>query len=432
MKKILLLLSGLFVILLILSYLAPLALWDENAYLANAKSHIKESNFSEDFRFPLLEYIIALFWLVTGEHLIIARLVMISLAVVGVLFFYLILMQYIPKRNAFYGSILYAACPLMLYWGFRVYTDIPAMVFMTVSYYLILKDNMEFLAGILFAASFLTKFPFALFGLAVAISLMYKKKYKKIILFAAGFGLSIVPWVAYNYLHYKNPFWDFFIQQSIVRTYAPLEPISKQLINLVKVAGVLLLFLPSGIAALIKEKKKYGIMLIHIMLFVIYYFFILQLKDIRYYTFILPFLYIIILIGLTNALGNIKTPAQKIMLGLTIISAVLLFTQAVLAITKEAKCDNAIIEAVSYMQTQKDSYPVIISNIWPYFGYYNNVHAYALWQDNIDAMITQRKADYIIYYDSGGLEFDKSKLDKFPIEKVIPGSCNDRLYIYKT
>jgi 4-amino-4-deoxy-L-arabinose transferase-like glycosyltransferase len=432
MKKILLLLIGLCALLLILSYLTPLTLWDENAYLANARSHIKQANFNEDFRFPLLEYIIAVFWLVTGEYLLIARLIMISFTLAGVFFFYLISKFYLPEKKAFYGTVLFAVCPLIIYWGFRIYTDIPAMVFMAIAYYLILKDNLEFLAGILFAVSFLIKFPFALFGLAVVVYFLFKKKYKKMILFAAGFGIALIPWMIFNYMHYKNPFWDFFIQQSIVKTYAPVEPASKHLVNLVKAAGILVLFIPSGIAVLIKEKKQYGIMFMHILLFIIYYFFILQLKDIRYYAVILPFIYIIIITGVGSILKDFKPVAQKIILGLIIVSSLLLFTQTVFTINKDAKCDKAIIQAISYMQSHKDAYPVIISNIWPYFGYYNNVHAYALWQNNIDTLITRHKADYIIYYENAGLEFNKSILDReLSVEKTIAGSCSDKLYIYK-
>lgn len=99
--------TGIIIILLmflllfiLLIFQNPSLLWDENVYLGNAKSHIGLSNFTEDFRFPLIEYLIAGIWLITGENIFIARLLIVFLSLAGLFFFYLI-MNLLFKKEKF-------------------------------------------------------------------------------------------------------------------------------------------------------------------------------------------------------------------------------------------------------------------------------------------------------------------------------------------
>jgi len=438
-KAIYILLFFLLILFLVFNYIDPFLLWDENVYLANARSHISSTNFTEDFRFPLLEYIIAVVWFFTGESIFIAKLIMIFFTLASIYFFYLIVKEYFNKKNVLLATILFSLSPLIISWGFKVNTDIPAMLFMSISYYLIIKqiDNVEFLAGIFFALSFLTKFPFALFGIAIFIHFIIRKEFKKLLLFFSGFFLALIPWMLYNYIHYFNILWDLVIQYSVVKTYTTLEPILKQIINLFYIIGILILFIPFGISGLIKEKKNYIIIFIYCILFIIYYFFITKAKIIRYYFSILPFLYIVIYSGIMQISKRINQDSvKKIMYAIITASVILIIIPPIISITKRGFCtkDGATSNAISYMQLNKDDYTSVISNIWPYFGYYNNIKTYSLWTDNLGLQLGRYKPDYIIYHDRDGLLFNKNQLsqnNKLKLEKEIKGKCNEQIFIYK-
>ena len=122
---------------LFLQYQNPLLLWDENAYLGNARAHISNSYFTEDFRFPLLEYFISGFWLILGESIFAARLFMILCSLLTIYVFYLIAEYYFPKKG-FYCTILFSLNPIFLKWGVYVYPNMLGLLLITTAYYFLL------------------------------------------------------------------------------------------------------------------------------------------------------------------------------------------------------------------------------------------------------------------------------------------------------
>ena len=83
-------LLALLTLFIILNFISPLTIWDENAYLGNARSHVSYSNYTEDFRFPLTEYLVSFIWGITGESVFFARLGIIILTLLSTLFMYAI------------------------------------------------------------------------------------------------------------------------------------------------------------------------------------------------------------------------------------------------------------------------------------------------------------------------------------------------------
>src|SRR5438445_1485505 len=123
-NPIFLFLFALFLLLLFFNFLNLPLLWDEAAYLGNARSHISVSNFTEDFRFPLLEWLVASVWLITGESIFFARLLVIALAILSSYLFYLISLNYFSKRASLFATIFFSISSLILLWGLRVYADV--------------------------------------------------------------------------------------------------------------------------------------------------------------------------------------------------------------------------------------------------------------------------------------------------------------------
>jgi len=431
---IIILLFTLLILFLFLNYQNPHLLWDENAYLGNARSHLTESRYTEDYRFPLLEYIIAFIWKLTGESIFIAKLIIILFSLSTVYVFYLICKEHFNKYLLLI-TLFFGLNPLLFKWGFRVYTDIPSLFFVLLAYYLIIKKNI-FLAGIFSAIAFLTRFPSALFALTIGIYLLYNKKFKNLLIFSVGFGIALFPWLLYNQLTYSNILWDVQNQYNIVSAYTSREPISKYFTNLINKTSVFLLLFPIGLFYILKNKKHFIISL-YILIAAIYYSAFVNLKLERYLLVILPFIYIIGFKGFEYLTKNIKNK-KIIFLFLSIIAifAGILFFEGLGKIIEEGDCnrDGAIMKSIEYIGSKNLTHQVIIANIFPYYGYHNNLETYHIWSENIQALLMRYHPSYFIHSNYDGTYFNRTILDKnryLRLEERFKDKCNAEVSVYK-
>lgn len=450
-NKVLFLISLMFILLLVLNYYFPALKWDENAYLGNARSHIAKSNFTEDFRYPLLEYFIAFFWLFTGESVFIAKLLIMVFTLSTIYIFYLTSEIYF-KKDAFIITLLFSLSPLIFEWGYRVYSDIPALFFLLLSFYLILisnkKQKIVFLAGIAGSLAFLMRFPAALFPFSAGIYFLFKKEYKKSIVFSLGFMSLLLPWMIYNYAVYSNPFWDFFAQWEIVAKYTLMEPPIYLFKNLMHLLNVLLFFLPFGIYSVFKEKRdkkiKNSFILIstYILIFLTVNSFIFKLKLARYSLIVLPFFCIFCYKGflfMLNCFKKYKQEKYYRIIAYSVLFFILIsfFISALITEFKQAYCGRggAIEQSIDYIKKTTTNSDHILSNFWPSFGYSANVKVNSLWSENVSSLISQYDSKYIVLSQSvGGVYFNKTLLDKTPeleLEKKITDRCNCEAFIYR-
>lgn len=434
------LLAVLFVLFLVLHYIDPVLLWDENVYLGNARSHISVSNFTEDFRFPLLEYMVAFFWLFTGESILAAKLIMIFFTLATAYVFYLIAKENFDHSHALFLTALFSISPLMLEWGFKIYTEIPALFFLILSFYLIMKQKNKFIfiAGILSGLSFLAKFPNALFGFAVAVFFIFFREYKKFIYFLIGNMLALSPWLIYNFLKYKNPLWDLIEQTSVIAQYTVSEPIIGQIGNFFVAAGMLALFLPFGFYPLIKKRKENWIMVLYTAAFFAYYLFFVRLKFSRYYLADLAFLFIICYFGFLFVMKKTKgIHYKRLFYAALIIFAILtaiLFGFNKIQVHGNCEKDGAIIQSADYIEKYAPEDQYVISNFWPWFGYYANLKMQSIWNENITALIDEFNPSYFVCNNLVGVPFNRALLDenrRLELEKSIKGKCGQEVRIYK-
>lgn len=453
----------LFILLLILNSSNLILLWDENVYLGNARSHLTKSNFTEDFRFPFLEWIIAFVWFFIGESIFVARTVSILFALATIFLLYLVSKKYFTWQFSIVLCALFALSPLMLLWSFRVYTDIPAMFFCLLSFYFLLKGeekdkkkvkvkenkkknkkfNLLFVAfaGIASALAFLTRFPLALFPFSVLIYFIIKKKSKEFLIFFIFFIAMLAPWLVYNQMMYHNPLWDVKVQFSAVAQYTFYEPFMKQVSNLFIFSNFLIsLLLPFGIYIMIKKKKMKNLdflILIYLLISFIYYFFFVKLKEERYCFAFLPFIY---LVSFRTIEWVQKTKRKKVFSILLIVLIIGAFFSIFFVFDKFREkfvCDrnNSIMKATNYLKDKIDANDIVLSNAWPWFGYYLNVKAVSLWSENVAALVHQYRASYVIYNDRRGIEFNKELLDncaELKLEKEFIDSCGEKTYVYRT
>lgn len=434
------LLSALLILFLVFNYVDPVLLWDENAYLGNARSHIANSNFTEDYRFPLLEYIIAFAWFFTGENVFIAKLIVIFFTLATVYVFYLIAKDNFKYEHALFLTALVSISPLIIGWGFRIYTEIPALFFLVLSFYFITKrkNSLIMIAGVLSGLSFLTKFPNALFGFAAAAFFIFFGERKKFIYFSIGNIIVLLPWLVYNQIIYKNPLWDLMTQMGVIAQYTVSEPIIWQIKNLFIAAGMLALFLPFGLGSLVKKIRENWIMLIYTAAFFIYYFFFVRLKYSRYYLADIAFIYIICYAGFLFVAKMTKEKRyKKILYAALVVFAVLAsYFYGFYGIQQRGSCekDGAIMQSIYYIQEHAPKDKYVISNFWPWFGYYNNLKVQSTWDEDINMLIKGSDPSYFVYNNLVGVSFNKALLDsneKLRLEKSIKGRCNQEVSIYK-
>lgn len=431
-NKILILLGIIFLVLLTLNSIDPMLLWDENAYLGNARSHLGVSNFQEDFRFPMTEYIVAGAWSLTGENIFVAKLIIMFLTLATIFIFYEIAKDYF--KNPLIPTALFALCPVLLEWGFRVYADIPSLFFMILSFYIFQKKQI-FWAGFASGLAFLSRFPIALFPLAVGLFLTYKKRIKDASILSLGFIVSILPWLLYNFFKYGHPLWDLLEQWNVVSMYAYLQPTSMQVINTFLAMGLLVIFIPLGIWSFYKKPRKDSeIILLYTLFFIVYYYFVVLLKPLRYQLANLPFMYLLAYEGLLWTFTRINKYWKKAITIAIIISVAIGFIGIASYTYKEGLCtkDGAIIQAADFLKPIVDQNTVITSNHWPWFGYLDNVKAFSMYSEDINLLISETQASYIIYFNQGGLPYNKTILDNnFESIKEIKAACNQEITVYK-
>ncbi|MCK4730266.1 MAG: glycosyltransferase family 39 protein [Candidatus Aenigmarchaeota archaeon] len=445
-RKELYLLSSLMIFLLVVflsfNYLNPVLLWDECAYLGNARNHLGGSNFVEDFRYPFLEYIIAFVWYFTGESIFAARFVVILMSLLTVFVFYLISREFFSINHSLLITFLFSISSQFILWGFRVYTDVPALMFLLLSFLSFLKyrESGKFafisISGAFFALAFLSRFTVALFALAVFIEFVLKKDYKGFILFTSFVLLALLPWVGYNYITYDDIIWDFKEQYKIVADYTINQPATLQLNNLFLTLGLLIFFLPFGLIFLTKHKEY--LIVSYVVISLVYYLFFVNMKLARYYIVFLPFLYLISYSGLLwlSERRVLKKFNFKILSLVLILSGSVFLFFGLININLENNCDSnsSILNSVQYFNSLEEKPQVIISNYWPWLGYYLNTSVSSTWDKNITNMINIYNPQYFAYNSLVGMEYNKNLLDvheRLSLVKKIEGDCNQEIFIYR-
>lgn len=424
-KWIFLLIVIFIVIFIVFNSLSPLLLWDENAYLANARSHLKTANYAEDFRFPFIEYVLAGAWFLTGESIFVAKLVIILFSAATLYMMYRIFGFYFDEKKSLLFTFLFGINVQFLLWGFRAYTEIITIFFFLVSFWFIKKDN-YLAAGIFSSLAFLARFTSLIFPISVGLYLIFGKKFKKLSYFALGSAILLVPWLIYNQLKYSNILWDFIEYYKIVKMYTYWEPISSQIFNLLFALGPLIILLPGGIHQAIKRRGSEISLLIYIGLSLVYYLFMVNIKYARYNLVIYPFVYLVSFLS--------KQRKNKWLFIVIIIYLVAVAGYTSFNIAENGRCDEdgAYMNSIEFIKSNAEEGGSIISNIWPWFGYYLNMKASGLWNNNLDELISESNATYVIY-NINLHDYNETILkDNLVLVKSFKDECLNQVDVYST
>ena len=430
-------LVGLFLFVLsILAFASPSLIWDENAYLANARSLHSNSAYIEDQRFPLLEFVIAGMWNITGESIIAAKLLMISFAFGAIVGLYLLLKTFgIKKDSALLSVVLCASSPLFLFWSTRVYSDIPAMFLMIASILALLKYRLPFLAGFLAGLCYLMRAPY-IFVMIFLLIICFKEP-KKILLLVGGCIIPLIPWAIFNYAMYNNPVYDLLLQYQIVNAYTPMQSPWLYLEYMWKNTSILIVCMLGGII-LIGERIKnaarrewYWAIILYGIVTAAYYLFVVKYKSPRYLFALYPFFYLCIALSL-DWLHKRKWVWVGILF--MVIAYPISWNASWNDFYSVYNCEyDAIYQSLDYVMqhiTESDS---IISNFWPYVGYYANRTSHAFWTENIEELLYWHYPNFLLVSDTLDQSLNESILKNsifLSYNMTFTGRCNDHVNVY--
>ncbi|MBI2546258.1 glycosyltransferase family 39 protein [Candidatus Woesearchaeota archaeon] len=427
---------------LLLGYFAwfdALPKWDETVYMTNARSHVADIKPLEDYRSPLLEYVIAGIWLVTWESLAAARSLAIAFTLLLVYLFYLICREYFDSQLSFWLTMLFSASPLIITWGYTAYSDIPGLCLIALAFYFIIKDNYT-AAGFFSGAAFLMRFPYGLFAAAVLLYVLLEYKFtrqmaERIFQYASTFAIILVPWLLYNWLHYNNLSWDFRIYQSVIRNYSLNEPIALFMTRAFWLLIILPAFMLLGLAQVRKRPKGYGLIVISLAVILGYYLFFVNLKIERYFLSWILFFYLLVGFGFLWIKINYRKLAMPALV-LALVMAAYTLVPAVAAVQNDIRCkaDGALMQSVLYLQQRVNPASRILSNTWVYYQYYLGTESYSLWSPHVGALISQYSPKYVIINNQEGELFDTSLAEqsgRVYIEQEFRDDCGQRVTLYR-
>ncbi len=475
-KNIYFLIIFLFILLGIFLYLISLGgalAWDEVVYLANARGKISHSNFTEDFRFPLLSTFIAGIWFVIGESVLSAQLFIVLVSLISIILFYLISLHFFSEKLALFSSIIFGLTLQFITWGFRVYTDMLGVCLFLASFLFLLKfdkynkepkkipisKSFEFvknkkylvlMAGIFSGLSFTARYSTVIVSAILGCYFLLKKDYiKRSLIFSGGFILSIIPWFIHGYITQGNPLYFVLSQTSAIMEYTMWEsPIIffKLLSTEFNIALIFILFNILYFTNKIKKPKFLTkdylnkILLIFSILFfqLLFYLFYIRLKLARYILELSPFLILLIVFGLQAIILIRNFKYKKLLIGISIIliflSVIVPTTIGFIHLRNTAICtnDGALHLSIDYLDARIKPGKTIVSGMWPYYGYYLNSRVFSTWTDDIGLLINETDPDYFAMSEGIGLSFEGNIThDRVSKLKSFEDSCGWKITIYK-
>lgn len=424
------LLLGLFLLYSTLALLTPFPVWDETGYLSNARSHIRPSYFTEPFRFPLLEYLIAGWWLVVGESLLSARIfiMLCSLGTTALLYRWL---QRRYKKLALPISAAFGLNTLILQWSIVAYAELPAVLCITAAFVL-LSDHGDskiavLCAGLLSGFSILLRYPMGLFALAALATLCWKRNFRMLTPYSAGIAIPLIPWLINNHLQHGDFLWGYHAYHQLFASWTPAQSPWVQVGNGVLVFTILVPFLILGLRHALQHRSRENLLLaLYVLASLTYYLLIAQFKPSRYYLPFLAHAYLLIALGISHTRRKWHRTAHRLLWASVLLSLII----ASFPIGNRHFCQSggAISQASAFLTTRTQPGDAIKSNVWTFFGYLNNLNATAL----IPGQEGGFAASFLIYENKFGIAYPQERLDRLPqfSATAFTGPCGQTATVY--
>lgn len=152
------------------AFIGPMR-WDEGSFLHNAEVLVGDDTRLEDNRPIALSALIALLWLFTGESVVAARLLVVLFGLACIL-----VLDRITDEEGGDGVVAaFAFAPLLVYWSFHTYSDVPALFFLLLGWWAY-RERRPVLAGVALGVATTFRYVFGVFALAFAAAYVYERR----------------------------------------------------------------------------------------------------------------------------------------------------------------------------------------------------------------------------------------------------------------
>ena len=357
--------------------------WDSSVYLGMGKYILSFGNQGlwEPLRPILWPSILGIFWKIKLNPILTGRIFTLVSSLAIVFLTYKIAETYYDKQTAIVSSILISFSTIFFFFNFRLYSEIPSLLFILLALYFIKKP---LTAGIFISFAFLTKFPAGIF----LIAFLPLIKRKQITHYILGFLIPTSLYLILNQILYNNPLLPFIEGSRIITQVAGCNilrasPWYSYFIWIIK-ENLFFLFIIPGIFL---NKKKNYFLLLSIALPLLY-FIQLNCREQRYIILFLPFIAILSAFAIVHLIKK-----KKLIMPFAILILLL----------------SSIISINFYLNTETDR---IILPKQQFLNYQSNKEIYT----TNPAINTDKKLN-LIYYPL----FNKENIDNF--KKIKPDAA---------
>ncbi|MDI6807246.1 MAG: glycosyltransferase family 39 protein [Candidatus Aenigmarchaeota archaeon] len=311
-----------FILLLILLFLTLRVLlfninsvysWDEAIYLSHAEGIAAGKGYGyvgdhkvEGYRPPFFPFILSLSYLINGEMA--AKLLISLISILSIALFYCLSKDIFDRKLALLSTLFLATNHMHLFFSYRIMAENLALLLVTLDFYLfyLLKKDLKFLPflGLSLALTLLTKYNLLVIGpIFLLFLIIFDRKLLLKVLSSKYFYLGIMiflvvlfPWLWYQFKEFGSLIgapvaqlkeWKLFIPFR----YFLLAPLA---------LGFVLPFTIFGLSKMVKEQKKWIVLLVLTFTSLFLFSQGIRLQSMRYIHPILPFFGIISVCGLSD------------------------------------------------------------------------------------------------------------------------------------
>src|SRR5215216_477704 len=168
--------------------------YDSADYLLNARNWFSDKDLLSSIRPPLISWIIACVWSITGENWVIIKYVIPSFSLAAGLFLYLHLRKYKGGVFAFGVVALTLLNAHVFFWSTQILTEGLSLFFLIMTLCFIKSDKKNYwlLAGIAIGLTFASRYPIAIQAITIFIVESFIRKDMKLILRTLAGALPVI------------------------------------------------------------------------------------------------------------------------------------------------------------------------------------------------------------------------------------------------
>ena len=303
--------------------------WDSAVYIGMGKYlfSFAQQGLWEPIRPILWPIILGFIWKIKLDPVFFGRLLTLIISLAIIYLTYSVTNKIYNKDTAIISSILIAFSSVFFFFDFRIYTEIPAVLFVLLALLFSLKNRSLF-SGFFIGLAFLTKFPAGIFLICLLPLIIEKKKIKNLLYYGLGFLIPVIPYFILNQMMYGNFLFPLIEASNVIKkvagcNYLRYQPWFYYFVQIVK-DNFFNIFALAGIYFSIKKLSRKNLSILLGVLLPLIYFTHLHCRDIRYLIIFIPFISILAGNGIEVLSKKIKKQKRIFMLLIILVISITL------------------------------------------------------------------------------------------------------------